>query len=175
MSRPDEQGRRMPNRQENALMLDLMLVRNTLARNSEAARERLKASPHGWRDLRLLWYLVNKVQEELLSTVPDKRIAYYNQMARHGQVIIDIPGPIPRGRHILITDDHLAAITEAAMRGECALCLKEGKEAQRCPIRQALMEVAPPAEISSGGKAWWAGCEYQKAGSALVRGEKVTL
>ena len=175
MSRPDEQGRQMPNRQENALMLDLMLVRNTLAKNGESVRGRLNGVPHGWRDLRLLWYLVNRLQTELLKTMPDRRVAYYDQMARHGQVIIDIPGPIPKGRHILITDDHLAAITEAAMQGECALCLKEGKEAQRCPIRQALLEVAPPKEIIGGDKAWWASCEYQKAASALMQGKEVTI
>lgn len=175
MSRADAQGRQMPNRQENALMLDLMLLRNTLVKNGEAVRERLKGAPHGWRDMRLLWYLVNKLQEELLKTMPDRRVAYYNQMAQHGQVIIDIPGPIPRGRHILITDEHLAAITTAAMDGECALCLKEGKEVQRCPIRQALLEVAPPTQVSSGDRAWWAGCEYQKAASALVQGKEVTI
>lgn len=175
MSRADEQGRQMPNRQENALMLDLMLVRNTLAKNSEAVRGRLKSVPHGWRDMRLLWHLVNRLQQELLKTMPDRRVAYYDQMARHGQVIIDIPGPIPRGRHILITDEHLAALTEAAMRGECTLCLKEGKEKQRCLIRQALLETAPPSEIQTGESAWWRPCEYQRAASALMRDEEVTI
>lgn len=175
MSRADEQGRQMPNRRENALMLDLMLVRNTLAKNSEAVRGRLKSVPHGWRDMRLLWHLVNRLQQELLKTMPDRRAAYYDQMARHGQVIIDIPGPIPRGRHILITDEHLAAITEAAMRSECALCVKEGKEAQRCPIRQALLETAPPREIFGGDRPRWASCEYQQAASALAQGKEVTI
>ena len=174
MSRADADGRAMPNRQENALMLGLMMLRNSLAHNSEAVRDRLGVYPYAWRDLRLLWHLVNKLQEQLLGTIPDRRVAYYDQMARHGKVIIDIPGPIPRGRHILITEKGMAAITEAAMRGECALCLKEGKEVTRCPIRAALLEVAPPETISDGQK-WWVSCEYRNAASALVQGEEITI
>lgn len=174
MSKADEKGRTVPNRQENALMMDLMMLRNTLAHHSEAVRPRLKAYPTAWRDLRLLWYLVNKVQTQLLDTMPDRRVAYYGQLAQYGQVIIDIPGPVPKGRHILISDDGLAAITEAAMRGECAICLKDGKDVLRCPIRGALLEVAPPETISDG-RQYWASCEYRDAASALVRNEEVTL
>ena len=101
MSRTDPDGKKTPNREENALMLDLMMLRNSIASHSEAVRERLKAYPHAWRDMRLLWYLVNKLQNQLLNTMPDRRILYYDQMARHGKVIIDIPGPIPKGRNTL--------------------------------------------------------------------------
>ena len=174
MSRTDPDGKKTPNREENAIMLDLMMLRNSIASHSEAVRERLKAYPYGWRDMRLLWSLVNKLQNQLLNTMPDRRILYYDQMARHGKVIIDIPGPIPKGRNILITEKRLAAITEAAMRGECALCVKDGTEAQRCPIREALLEVAPPEKVNDG-QHWWAGCEYWNAASALVRGEEVTI
>lgn len=155
-------------------MLDLMMLRNSLAKHSEAVKDRLKVCPHAWRDMRLLWYLVNKLQIQLLNTMPDRRILYYDQMARHGKVIIDIPGPIPKGRHILITEKRLAAITEAAMRGECALCIKDGREAQRCPIRDALLEAAPPAVINEKID-WFTSCEYQKAAKALERGETIKL
>lgn len=174
MSRTDAQGRQMPNKHEHALMLDLMMLRNSLAHHGEAVRQRLAGYPYSWRDMRLLWHLVNKLQRQLLDTMPDRRVAYYDQMARHGQVIIDIPGPIPRGRHILITERHLAAITEAAMCGECALCIRDGKEVQRCPIREALLEVAPPETVSDCQNRW-AGCEYRNAASALIQGEEITI
>lgn len=174
MSRTDMDGRQMPNRQENALMLDLMILRNTLAKNSEAVKERLKAHPYAWRDMRLLWHLVNKLQAQLLDTMPDRRVLYYDQMAKHAKVTIDIPGPIPKSSHILIEKKRLAAITEAAMRGECALCIKDGTEAQHCPIRDALLEVAPPGAINNRANNW-ASCEYWNAASALVRGEDTTI
>ena len=69
MSRTDPDGKKTPNREENALMLDLMMLRNSIATHSETVRERLKAYPYGWRDMRLLWSLVNKLQGQLLNTV----------------------------------------------------------------------------------------------------------
>lgn len=174
MSRAEPDGRTMPNRRENAFMMDLMMVRNSLAKNSEAVRERMARYPHAWRDIRLLWHLVNKLQGQLVDTMPDRRIAYYQQMAAHAKVTIDIPGPVPRGSHMLISEKHLAAITEAAMRRECALCIKDGKEMQRCPIREALLEVAPPETVNDG-RQWWTRCEYWNAASALVRGEEISI
>ncbi|MBR4711501.1 MAG: hypothetical protein IKP10_05665 [Clostridia bacterium] len=164
----------MPNRRENALMMDLMMVRNTIYKNADAVRERLRPFRNGWRDLRLLMTLVNKTQDRLILTMPDKRVAYYDKLASYAQVIIDIPGPVPRGRHILVTDEHLAAVCEAAMKGECALCARTGREAQRCRIREALLEAAPP-ETVSGPRTLRLDCEYQEAANALLRGEEVTV
>lgn len=167
------QEKRAPNARENEMVIDLMVVRNTLMHNSEAVRDRLRGYPHAWRDMRLLLYLVNKLQGELLATMPDKRVNYYAMLCQHGKKIIDIPGPIPRGRHILMDVDDLAALTEAAMLGECAICFREGKEVKRCPIRAALLEAAPPAVINPD--TWRAGCEYRNAASDLVQGKETTI
>lgn len=174
MSRTEQDVRTMPNRRENAFMLDLMMLRNSLAQNSEAVRGRMSCYPYAWRDIRLMWHLVNKLQNQLMDTMPDRRLAYYQQMAAQAKVIIDIPGPIPKGRNMLISETRLAAITEAAMRGECALCVKEGREVKRCPIRDALLEIAPPETIN-GGERQFDDCEYWNAASALVQGEDVHI
>ena len=173
MSKP-QGNKTMPNRQENAMMLYLMALLNTLNRNSEAVKDRLSVFRYGWRDLRLLLRLVDKVQIMLLHTMPDKRLDYYAKIAEHGKVIVDIPGPIPKGRHILITDKNLAAITEAAMRAECVLCMKDGKGVKGCPIRAALLEVAPPAAINEHYD-WYNPCEYHEPARALEHGETIRL
>ena len=167
------QEKRAPNARENEMMIDLLMVRNTLIRNSEAVRDRLRVFPHSWRDVRLLLYLVNKLQAELLATMPDKRVSYYALLCQHGKKIIDIPGPMPRGRHVVMAVDDLAALTEAAMLGECAICFREGKEVKRCPIRAALLEAAPPSTINPD--TWHAGCEYRNAASDLVQGRETTI
>ena len=137
-------------------------------------KDRLSVFRYGWRDMRLLLRLVDKVQIMLLHTMPDKRVDYYAKIAEFGKVIIDLPGPIPKGRHILITESHLAAITEAAMRSECAFCMKEGKDVKQCPIRAALLEVAPPSAILNNFD-WFTPCEYREAGKALEHGKDITL
>lgn len=160
-----------PNARENELTVDLMLVRDTLYHNMDAVRERLRPFPHAWRDLKLLWYLVNKTQERLLGTMPDRRIETYAKLCKYGKKIIDIPGPIPRGRHMLLEVDQVAALAEAAMMGECSMCLRSGREIERCPIRDALLQAAPPSMIRQERM----GCEYRAAAGDLVSGRDVTL
>lgn len=165
-----------PNRKEHAIMTDLMILRNSLYKNSESVRERLAPFPHAWRDMKLLLYLVNKVQGELLKTMPDMRVDYYYRLAESAHMTVEIPGPLHKGRHILITDTNLASLTESAMRAECSVCLLEGKEATRCPIRQALLEVAPPNELmEKAPMAYTFGCEYQSIASSLMEGKDVKL
>lgn len=160
-----------PNARENELTVDLMLVRSTLVHNMDAVRERLRPFPHAWRDMKLLWYLVNSLQEQLMSTYPDRRIETYAKLCKYGKKIIDVPGPIPKGRHMILEVDQVAALAEAAMLGECSVCLREGKEISRCAIRDALLMAAPPTEIRREQM----GCEYRKAAGSLTRGDEVYI
>ena len=173
MSKADDRGRTMPNRKENDFMLDLMMLRNTLWKNGDAAKERLKGCRWARRDMGMLWHLVNKLQRQMMDTMPDRRVQYYERLASCGKVIIDIPGPIPKGRHLLVSVESMGAIAEAAMRSECAMCIRTGKEVLRCPIRGALLETAPPTRVNQGEK--WFRCEYRDAAGALVKDEDITI
>lgn len=166
--------KRAPNAGENALMMYLMILRNSLANHSDAVRERLKDTPNAWRDLRLLLQLVTKTQDRLLATMPEKRIAYYYGLAEHARVGVELPGPVKKGRFIMIDEKKLAAITEAAMCGECAICMREGRHVRRCLIREALLEVAPPEEIRDS-HTLACGCEYRDIASALVHQQDMTI
>ena len=161
----------MPNRAENRFQTNLMVVLHTLLSDREKAEERL--TEYGYknvrRDIGLLIHLTNKLQEEMLSTMPDRRIGYYQRMAREAQIIVDFPGPVKTGRELLVDVRDLAHITEAAMRSECIMCMRDGREIRRCPLRNALLSVAPPTEISR------IGCEYRGAASQLVHDEDVVI
>lgn len=159
-----------PNRYENRYMLNMMVVMHTIVSDRETIEKRLKPwYPDIRRDAGLLIYLVKKIQEELMTTFPEKRNEYYYKIAQYGQMQVDIPGPIPKGRHLLMDVEDAAALAEAAMRGECVMCMREGREIRRCPIRTALLPIAPPSE--EGGVA----CEYRRPASQLIQGEDVTI
>lgn len=165
--------RKNPNRKEHTLMLDLMVLRHTLASNMDAVNERLSYWPYGKRDMHLLFRLVDKLQAQLLLTMPPQRNQYYQHVAREAEVIVEIPGPVPRGRYITISEKYLTTIVSAAMAGECMMCLREGKEVTRCPIREALLEVAPPAQLADDRP--HAGCEYWRIASSVVGEEDAEL
>lgn len=170
VKQPEKVERTKPNKHENFFAMDLMILKNSLAVRSEAVRDRLKkVNKYAWRDLRLLISLTNRIQNQLLETMPESRMDYYSALARNGRYRLDIEGPIRQGRVVLISDVHLAQLCETVMENECIMCLRTGKEIESCPIRQALLEVAPPTEILEDK------CEYSNAAGQLIHGEDVTI
>lgn len=168
-----EQARTNPTKRENEMMLNLMILRNALHLYGPATRERAKrAGPTVWRDLRLLTVLVEKVQEALLKTMPQRRDDYYTTYAKHGHYELAMNGPIRNPRMVLISDKYLAALCEAAMEGECTQCFREGRQIGQCMLRQAMLEVAPPRELQDGR---WLKCEYRDAAGSLICGEDITI
>lgn len=172
--RVPEQWKTAPNKYENQFMMDLMILKNALAVRADKVRGRLgMVNPNAWRDLRLLITLVDRIQRELMETMPASRDEYYAALARSGRYHLDIEGPIRQGRMLLITDLRLARLCEAVMESECVMCLRTGREIEKCPIRDALMEVAPPSEVQEEGAVYR--CEYAGAAGQLVNGKEVTI
>ena len=146
-----------PNRYENRYMLNMMVVLHTLVSDREVIERRLRPwYPEIRRDLGLLIYLTKKIQEELMTTFPDKRNAYYQRMAEVGEMVIDMPGAVPRGRHVLMDVTDAAAMAEAAMRGECAMCMRDGDAGHRPadrgePDRLRVPQAGQPADTGRRG------------------------
>lgn len=164
--------KKKPNKNENAFMMDMMILRNSLAKRREAVKDRLKqVNPNAWRDLQLMYSLVCRIQKQLLSTMPKSREEYYDVIAQHGRYHLEIEGPIHAERTVLISDKNLGAILDAVLENECLMCVKDGKEIDQCLIRRALLEVGPPTEIIEDG----IGCEYRNVPGQLIRGEIVTV
>lgn len=169
-----ERERTKPNKYENAFMIDLMILHNSLAARAGKARARLeKVNPHGWRDLRLLLSLVERIQEQLMQTMPASREEYYMAISQFGRYHMVMEGPVTPERMVLIGDKHLGAITEMCVKSECVMCLRDGKEIERCPLRETLLEVAPPREIREDGSAL--GCEYRNLAGQLLREECIEI
>lgn len=168
-----EEARTKPNRLENEFMLNLMILRNALVAMGPAIRERARrAGKTTWRDIRLMTRLVEKVQEQLILTMPVRRDDYYSSYAKHGHYELMINGPIRNKRMVLISDRYLGALCEAAMKTECCMCMREGSEISGCLLRQALLEVAPPKEVMDRK---WRKCEYRDAAGKLIHGEEVDV
>lgn len=168
-----QQERTNPNRSENEFMLNLMVLRNSLKRYAPACRSRAKrAGKWVWRDIRLLDSLVDKIQRQMLDTMPERREEYYLGYCRHGHYELVMNGPCRGSRYVLINDKHLAEITESAMEAECMMCFKEGSEIRSCLLRKALLEVAPPTELQDER---WEKCEYREAARQVMNDEDVKI
>ena len=162
-----------PNRPENEFMMALIVLRNALAKYGPACRERAKrAGKWVWRDMRILLRLVEKVQNQMLATMPPARERYYAVYCEQGHYELVMNGPKRPDRFVVISDKKLGALTDAAMEAECVMCFREGSEIGKCPLRAALLECAPPTELQEG---LWTKCEYREAASQVLNGQDVEI
>lgn len=157
------------NRRENEFYIQLILMRNNIFSNAEAIKERLKPLKGGWRDLMLILKLGEKIQNFLSSTIPGEKLLRYKALIENGRFQLDFPGASPKGRFKLMDTEELSDLAEAAIKGQCGLCMAEGKEIKKCPLRNALLTVCPPMEISRMG------CEYRKTAGDLEAGREVRI
>lgn len=157
------------NRRENEFFIQLLLMRNNLYSNADDVKERLKDFPGDWRDLKLILKLGEKIQNHLSSTIPSDKLVRYKQLVEIGRYTLEFPGASPKGRYKLMDVDDLSHLAEAAIKGQCGLCMAEGRDVKRCPLREALLVVAPPAKISA------VGCEYRHVAGDLEAGREVAI
>lgn len=170
----DPTPRTNPNRAENEFMMNIMIVRNALRKYGPACRDRARrAGKWVWRDIRMLTTVLERIQEAMLRTMPEKRDEYYRAYATGGHYELHMNGPIRNPRLVLISDKHLGEICEAAMKSECILCQREGSEIDHCPLRAALLETAAPAAVQENVR--WRKCEYRDAAGQLVLGKEITI
>lgn len=162
-------------RGENELLLALMVLRNQLVKYSPDIRQRCRdAGRWTWRDLRLMLAMIDRVQAALWPTLPERRKEYYDAYVRNGRYEMHIDRPVRVAHHVMIRDTLLAALCEGVMETECLLCTKEGRDVERCLIREALMEAAPPSGYR-GESSRWDACEYMEPARQLTRGEEVKV
>jgi len=142
----------------------LVGMESRIAESGDALRERLRMVPNGWRDFRLIFATLDRLLRNLYSTIPNKGLLYLQKLTKHGEILIRF-SPAARSKEwLLIKDDDLAVIVNLAMASECAICLKQGREAKKCELRKALENIAPPHEGHPVD-----GCGYQEvvAGTEL--------
>ena len=164
----------MPNSKESQYLVEQLILANSFISRAKALEERAKAAgPTVWRDIRCAAALVEKSTEALMKTVPASKLEWFAKTLREGHIRVDMPGPVRRDGYVVISDRDAAALTEAAMRTECAMCTRTGSDVRSCPIRRALLVCAAPDIVEDEGML--SGCEYERYATQLISGEEVWM
>lgn len=154
---------------ENQFNLAIMILRNELQRRSDVMKDRLAATEGGLRNLGLLKWLVDFIQDAITRTLTDKDVQKYVTYAEHGRLTIDIPGAVETRTHVAIDKKDLNELANYAVYGQCTTCIREGKEIKRCPLRQILLHVAPPDELKDHKGIM--SCEYIQIGQMIMQAQ----
>ncbi len=120
-------------------------------------KPRLQAIPNGWRQYRLIESTLHKLLGDVYQTMTVKSLQRMKNMMQYGEVKISI-APIERHAlgYVTVHEKDLALVVTKAMQGECAMCIKDGDDVKKCPLRKALWEMLPPDEIPRFG------CPYRE-------------
>lgn len=90
------------------------------------------------------------------------------QLIAHQDVLRERLKPAARTpEQIIASEDDLREIINAAMAAECAVCLKDDRQAKGCKLRRALMNIVPPETFSAQG------CEYRDVAIQCDYGEYI--
>lgn len=121
-----------------------------LAGGEEPLKKRLQTISHGWRDYRMILTRIGRLLTQLYETMPENRLRYIETLCAHGEVLIRVKPAAKSDENILIPVSALKMLVNHAMAGTCTMCFEGRDKIKACQLRKALMEVAPPVDLSVG-------------------------
>lgn len=135
----------------------LSALSGQMGKYCDRLKPRFQNIPNGWRQYRMIQSALRNLLVAMYDTMTEKSLLRMKNMMQYGEVKIAI-APIERHAlgYITVPEKDLATITTAALQNECVMCIKEGDEVKKCPLRKAMWEILPPDEIPKYG------CPYRE-------------
>lgn len=131
-------------------------------------KDRLQSIPGAWQKYRTSMSFIEKVLDAVYLSVPEKLLQHMRMLCDRGEVIIRPKPAVRNGDVQIVQDSDLKTIINKAMENECAMCLEFGPEVKRCPLRKALMNIAPPERLKKDGS-----CPYQDVAMRCKAGKYI--
>lgn len=150
---PDQDGRYPLSEREYRALRKIFGLVTALLEAQPDLEARCRDIPGGWRDLRMLCAVSQGLMAKILRTVPKRKLGAIYQELDHTytDVRVSYGKPQEGTQYTWIPAAALETIRRQAIAVECYCCDKQGKDAKRCLLRQALLdtyhdEVPPPTD-----------------------------
>ena len=156
MLREDEEGRYPLSGREYNDLRSLLIAFNEVIGREENLLERLRKIPNGLRDYRLIKTKMSKLEDDILDTVPTKKLlAFKNELENSKIVLTSKWTPVPQEGIVHLREDAFLALLNRLISYECWSCDKKGRDVKKCPIRQTYLDCLhyepAPDEIPKDG------------------------
>lgn len=111
--------------------------------------ERLKSVPDIYRQYRIAETAMSKVVNNLYDTLEPNVLFRIRKLREGSELVFRPKSPLNKSTDSqLVLEKDLDKLINAAMSATCACCLKTGREAKKCELRKALMNICPPNTLS---------------------------
>ena len=115
--------------------------------NEPVLEARLRLIPNGWRNYRLIRRLIDDIVDGLYATMPVKTVKRIIRLLDCGEIIIRPKPVIPVPNMQIVEANDIEMIINTVLRTECSLCVKDAKEARKCALRKAMMQITPAESL----------------------------
>lgn len=148
IGRPDADGKFPLSGNEYYAIREIFAVISALDSALGYLKDRAKLTPGTWRDLCAVMKLSQKALDQLLRSVPVKKLVQIKSDIERTVVSVEVKPPhgvgLPKDPDFVCipapTLDYLIGIV---MDIECFACEKRGREIKKCPIRPAIEDTFP--------------------------------
>ena len=110
---------------------------------SKDLEKRVRSIPNGWRDMRLLTTLSEKLMTNIVSTIPTKKLQMIRKELEHTVVHIDVKNNVlpakketADSRFTYVPEGVIDRLVDRVVQSECLFCDKVGKDAKHCQLRK---------------------------------------
>ena len=140
---PDEDGRYPLSTREYDALRTVFGAVNAL--DIDTLKDRCGLIKNGWRDIRLAHSLLKRVMQELLCTVPAKKLMTIRTELKHTvcELKVKPPSSMSLGGSVYVDHQALVKLAERAISMDCLFCDKDAKQGKRCPLYKALNACFP--------------------------------
>lgn len=148
LGKPDAQGKYPLSSNEYYAIRLIFAVISAFETEVGYLKERTKLKPGTWRDLRLISAKAQKVVDELLHTVPLKKIEQMKIELNNTFMTVDVR-PIrsmktpKRPDYVYIKASAIDGLIGSVMDIECFACEKRGREIKKCPLKEIIEDTFP--------------------------------
>lgn len=156
--RPDADGRIALSGREYTALRAIYGAVNALELYHGELERRCRGIKYGWRDLRCLVKLSERVLEEVLRTVPTKKLMQMKKDLEHTVCEVKTQGVVGQSQddYMYVSDQKIVDLCKAATNITCFGCGIAQKDAKRhCQLYRTIQEVFPYDFDENG-----AGCPF---------------
>lgn len=135
---------------------------------SQEMERRVRSVPNGWRDLRLVCSLLEKLAGGLMWTVPPEKQENIKRLAKYMRIKVTTGTPICRTQpdEALLAGPDVDTLVDYAMRS-CELCM--GDNCRACRLGKTLDTVLA---CDRGDRGWWEVPEDEIRTGGMSKGTK---
>ena len=168
LGKPDENGKYPLSMREYGALLTLFGMSVLLDDNK--LKDRLMTIPNGWEDMREALRLITLLKDELINTIPEKKVRAIQTELKHAvcELKINPPSTYSTGC-VYAKQESIIHLADRAIAMDCVFCEKSAKECKSCQLYKDITDCFPYEMTKPGAES----CPFAGVGHLEMADEMI--